>query len=85
MSSVASSPSPSVSHEVLPAGSQPRGVLRWGYFLVLNAIAAVAAVGIFISVFYADALDPYMRGTYSWLLERPTTSLAGRVSPHAMS
>jgi peptidyl-prolyl cis-trans isomerase C len=46
--------SDNVSHEVNPAGSQPRGALRWGYFLVLNAIAGVIAVGIFIAIFYAD-------------------------------
>ena len=68
---VAAAGSESVSHAVNPAGSQPRGVLRWGYFLVLNAISGVIAVGIFIGVFYADGIDPYMRGTYEWLLAHP--------------
>ena len=33
------------SHVVLPAGSQPKGVVRWGYFLVLNATGYVVATG----------------------------------------
>jgi len=64
------------SHVVNAAGTHPRGVLRWGYFLVLNAISGVLAVAIFVGVFYADGLDPYMRGTYDWLLAHPgVTSL----------
>jgi hypothetical protein len=64
------------SHVVNAAGSHPRGVLRWGYFLILNAISGVLAVAIFVGVFYADGLDPYMRGTYDWLLAHPgVTSL----------
>ncbi len=59
------------SHVVNEAGTQPRGVVRWGYFLILNAIAGVIAVAIFAGVFYADGLDPYMRGTYEWLLAHP--------------
>lgn len=64
------------SHLVNAAGTHPRGVLRWGYFLILNAISGVLAVAIFVGVFYADGLDPYMRGTYDWLLAHPgVTSL----------
>ena len=60
-----------VSHEVNPAGTHPRGVLRWGYFLILNAISGVIAVAISLAVYQADSLDPYMRGTYDWLLAHP--------------
>jgi hypothetical protein len=72
-------------HVVLPAGSHPRGVLRWGYFLVLNAIALVIAVAIFAAVLYADALDPYLRGTYDWLLAHPGATSAMAFSPLACS
>src|SRR5215510_15148723 len=73
------------SHVVLPAGSQPKGVVRWGYFLVLNAIALVIAVAIFAGVLYADALDPYLRGTYDWLLAHPAATSAMAFSPLACS
>src|SRR6266481_4259291 len=73
------------SHVVLPAGSHPRGILRWGYFLVLNAIALVIAVAIFAGVMYADALDPYLRGTYDWLLDHPGATSAMAFSPLACS
>jgi hypothetical protein len=76
---------PQVSHVVLPAGSHPKGVLRWGYFLVLNAIALVIAIAIFAGVLYADALDPYMRGTYDWLLSHPGVTSAMAFSPLACS
>jgi uncharacterized RDD family membrane protein YckC len=72
---------PETSHTVLPAGSYPRGAVRWGYFLVLNAIAGVIAVGIFAAVLYADALDPYLRGTYDWLLAHPGATSAMAFSP----
>src|SRR5262245_196963 len=71
------------SHVVLPAGSHPKGVVRWGYFLVLNAIALVIAVAIFAGVLYADALDPYLRGTYEWLLAHPGATSAMAFSPLA--
>lgn len=73
------------SHLVNPAGSHPRGVLRWGYFLLLNAIAGVLAVGIFIGIFYADGIDPYMRGTYDWLLAHPGVTSFVAFSPLASS
>ncbi len=73
------------SHVVLPAGSHPKGVVRWGYFLVLNAIALVIAVAIFAGVLYADALDPYLRGTYDWLLANPAATSAMAFSPLACS
>jgi hypothetical protein len=76
---------PEASHVVLPAGSHPKGVLRWGYFLVLNAIAMVIAVAIFAGVLYADALDPYLRGTYEWLLAHPGATSAMAFSPLACS
>jgi hypothetical protein len=76
---------PDTSHVVLPAGSHPRGALRWGYFLVLNAIAGVIAVAIFAGVLYADALDPYLRGTYEWLLGHPGATSAMAFSPLACS
>ena len=69
------------SHVILPAGSQPRGVIRWGYFLVLNAIAVVIAMAIFAAVLYGDALDPYLRGTYEWLLSHPGVTSAMAFSP----
>lgn len=74
-----------VSHQVNPAGSHPRGVLRWGYFIVLNAISAVVAVALFIGVFYADGLDKYMRGTYDWLLAHPGVTSFLAFSPLASS
>jgi hypothetical protein len=71
--------------EVNPAGTHPRGVLRWGYFLILNAISGVVAVAIFIAVFYADGIDPFMRGTYEWLLGHPGVTSAMAFSPLAAS
>jgi len=60
-------------------------VVRWGYFLVLNAIALVIAVAIFAGVLYADALDPYLRGTYDWLLDHPGATSVMAFSPMACS
>jgi hypothetical protein len=74
-----------VSHQVNPAGSHPRGILRWGYFIVLNAISAVVAVSLFIGVFYADGLDKYLRGTYDWLLAHPGVTSFIAFSPLASS
>jgi hypothetical protein len=76
---------PELSHVVLPAGSHPKGVLRWGYFLVLNAIAVVIAVAMFAAILYADAIDPYLRGTYEWLLAHPVATSAMAFSPLACS
>lgn len=73
------------SHLVNAAGTHPRGVLRWGYFLLLNAIAGVLAVGLFVGMFYADGLDPYMRGTYDWLLAHPGVTSFFAFSPLAAS
>src|SRR5882757_2496409 len=78
-------PEQDASHVVLPKGSQPKGVVRWGYFLVLNAIALVIAVAIFAGVLYADALDPYLRGTYEWLLAHPGVTSVMAFSPLACS
>jgi hypothetical protein len=74
-----------VSHVVNPAGAHPRGVLRWGYFLVLNAISGVIAVAIFVALFYADGIDPFMRGTYTWLLDHPGVTSLMAFSPLAAS
>src|ERR1700748_2120296 len=74
-----------VSHEVNPAGAHPRGVLRWGYFLILNAISGVLAVAIFVAIFYADGIDPFMRGTYDWLLGHPGVTSMMAFSPLAAS
>lgn len=74
-------PAALVSHQVNEAGSQPRGSLRWGYFLILNAIAGVIAVAIFVGIFYADGIDPYMRGTYDWLLGHPGVTSFMAFSP----
>jgi hypothetical protein len=79
------SPAAEVSAQVNPAGAHPRGVVRWGYFLVLNAIAGVIAVAMFVGVFYADSLDPYMRGTYDWLLAHPGVTSFVAFSPLASS
>jgi len=76
---------PDLSHVVLPAGSHPKGVLRWGYFLVLNAIAIVISVAIFAAILYGDALDPYLRTTYEWLLSLPGATSAMAFSPLACS
>src|SRR4051812_44823816 len=75
----------SVSHEVNAANTQPKGVLRWGYFLLLNAIAGVIAVALFIGLMLADGIDPYMRGTYDWLLAHPGVTSAMAFSPLAAS
>ncbi len=73
------------AHEVNAAGTHPKGVLRWGYFLVLNAISGVIAVAIFVGLFYADGLDPYLRGTYDWLLAHPGVTSFCAFSPLAAS
>jgi hypothetical protein len=71
--------------KVHAAGSFPKGLLRWGYFLLLNAIAGSVAVALFIAVFYADGLDPYMQGTYEWLLAHPGVTSLMAFSPLACS
>lgn len=73
------------SADVNAAGTQPRGVLRWGYFLLLNAIAGVIAVAMFVGIFYADALDPFLRGTFDWLLAHPGVTSVCAFSPLAAS
>jgi hypothetical protein len=67
------------------AGTFDKGLLRWGYFLLLNAIAASIAVTFFISMLYADGLDPYLAGTYEWLLAHPGVTSALAFSPLACS
>ncbi len=71
--------------EVNPADAHKRGVMRWGYFLILNAIASVLAVAFFVGVFYAESLDPYLQGTYNWLLGHPGATSAMAFSPLACS
>jgi len=73
------------SHEVNAANTHPKGVVRWGYFMVLNAIAGVIAIALFVGIFYADGLDPYMRGTYDWLLAHPGVTSLCAFSPLAAS
>lgn len=67
------------------AGTYSKGVLRWGYFLLLNAIAGSVAIAFFIAVFYAEGLDPYLRGTYEWLLAHPGVTSFLAFSPLACS
>lgn len=73
------------SHQVNAAGTHPRGVVRWGYFLVLNGIAGVIAVTMFVGLIYADGIDPYLRGTYDWLLAHPGVTSFIAFSPLASS
>jgi hypothetical protein len=72
-------------HVVHPAGQYDRAGFRWGYFLVLNGISAVAAIAVFIAIAYGDALDPFMMGTYRWLLAHPLATSAMAFSPLASS
>jgi len=67
------------------AGTFNKGVLRWGYFLLLNAIAGSVAIAFFIAVFYAESLDPYLAGTYEWLLAHPGVTSILAFSPLACS
>ncbi len=71
--------------EVHAADTHPRGALRWGYFLLLNAIAAAVAVTLFVGVLYADGLDPYLQGSYEWLLAHPGVTSVLAFSPLACS
>jgi hypothetical protein len=66
---------------VHPAGTHHKASFRWGYFLLLNAIAAVIAVGIFFAIARGDVLDPYMAGTYAWLLAHPMATSLMAFSP----
>jgi hypothetical protein len=81
----AAAPPTDVSHQVNAAGTHPRGVVRWGYFLVLNGIAGVIAVAMFVGLIYADGIDPYLRGTYDWLLAHPGVTSFIAFSPLASS
>ncbi|HHH12182.1 MAG TPA: hypothetical protein ENK23_08955 [Sorangium sp.] len=76
---------PRADAQVHAAGSHKPGALRWGYFLLLNAIAAFIAAALFIGVLYADSLDPYMQGTYDWLLAHPGVTSFMAFSPLACS
>ena len=73
------------SHEVNAPGTQPKGVLRWGWFLVLNGISSVIAIAIFIGLFYADGMDRYLRGMYEWLLAHPGVTSFAAFSPLSAS
>jgi hypothetical protein len=70
---------------VHPAGSHRAGVLRWGWFLLLNAVAAAVATACFLAVFHADGLDPYLGGAYRWLLAHPGATSFMAFSPLAAS
>jgi hypothetical protein len=74
-----------VSHEVHAAGTYRRGVLRWGYFLLLNGIAFVIAAALFFGLLGDEVLDPYLRGTYEWLLAHPGVTSFLAFSPLACS
>jgi hypothetical protein len=74
-----------VSHEVHAAGTYKRGVLRWGYFVLLNAIAFVIAAALFLGLLGDEVLDPYLRGTYEWLLAHPGVTSFLAFSPMACS
>lgn len=71
--------------QVNPAGKHNAGRLQWAYFLLLNAIAGAIAVAFFIGIFYADGLDPYLQGSYDWLLSHPGITSAMAFSPLACS
>ncbi len=73
------------SHEVNASGTQPKGVMRWGWFLVLNGISSVIAIAIFIGLFYADGMDRYLRGMYEWLLAHPGVTSFFAFSPLSAS
>ena len=60
-----------VSHQIHAAGTFQRGMLRWWYFFLLNAIAFALAGSLFWMLLGGEALDPYLRGTYDWLLAHP--------------
>ena len=70
---------------VHPPNAHAKPVFRWGYFLLLNAIAGVIAVALFMGIMSGDALDPYMIGTYQWLMAHPMVTSAMAFSPLAAS
>jgi hypothetical protein len=74
-----------VTHSIHAAGTFQRGIVRWGYFVLLNAIAFVLAAGIFWMLLGGEALDPYLRGTYEWLLAHPGVTSFLAFSPLACS
>jgi hypothetical protein len=74
-----------VSHEVHGAGTFQKGAIRWGYFLLLNGIAFVLAGGIFFGLLGDEVLDPYLRGTYEWLLAHPGVTSFLAFSPLSCS
>ncbi|MEQ9322863.1 MAG: hypothetical protein RIF41_27105 [Polyangiaceae bacterium] len=78
-------PSKESDAHVHEAGTFSKGALRWGYFLLLNAIAGSVAIAFFIAVFYAEGLDPYLHGTYEWLLAHPGVTSFLAFSPLACS
>jgi len=80
-----SSASEDEEHVVNAPGQYDRPGFRWGYFLVLNGISAVAAILVFIGIAHGEVLDPYMIGTYRWLLAHPLMTSAMAFSPLAAS
>ncbi len=74
-----------VSHVVHSSGSFQKGALRWSYFVLLNAIALVISVALFWGLMGAESLDPYLRGTYDWLLAHPGVTSMMAFSPLACS
>ena len=71
--------------QVNPAGKHRAGRMQWAYFLLLNAIAGAIAVALFVGIFYAEGLDPYLQGSYQWLLSHPGVTSAMAFSPLACS
>ena len=66
---------------VHPAGAHQKPTFRWGYFLLLNGIAGVIAVALFVGIGRAESLDPYMAATYEWLLAHPMATSVMAFSP----
>jgi len=66
---------------VNPAGTHHKAGFRWGYFLLLNLIAGAIAVAIFFGIQHGEVLDPYMAGTYVWLLAHPMATSLMAFSP----
>ncbi|MEO7094508.1 MAG: hypothetical protein ABI175_14730 [Polyangiales bacterium] len=80
------SPSPEEADAAVhPPNAHAKPVIRWGYFVLLNAIAGVIAVALFVGIQHGEALDPYMIGTYQWLMAHPMVTSAMAFSPLAAS
>jgi len=67
--------------ELNAAGTHHKASFRWGYFLLLNVIAGAIAIVIFFGIARGEVLDPYMAGTYAWLLAHPMATSLMAFSP----